>query len=168
MAKEEGRGGGGVFDDLLGRLGELLGKLEEAGEKAATVSHTGGLGSADGDHKAVYGVSVRFGIGGEPVRAEPFGNVSRDADTGEAVVREVREPLVDVFEEEGQVLVVAETPGVASEDVRVELRDDVLSITADSDDRRYSKEVLLPRACDPDSLTVSCNNGILEIRLRNA
>ena len=60
------------------------------------------------------------------MKVEPFGNVAKDAKTGRATVHEVIEPPVDVFEEADHVLVVAELPGVSDEDIKLELRDDVL------------------------------------------
>jgi HSP20 family protein len=39
---------------------------------------------------------------------EPFGNIRRDGKTGEASVQPIREPLVDLFEEGSDVLVVAD------------------------------------------------------------
>ena len=45
------------------------------------------------------------------IKVEPFGNVTKDKESGRTVVHEVREPLVDVFEEDDHVLVIAEMPG---------------------------------------------------------
>ena len=41
------------------------------------------------------------------------------------MVHELREPLVDVFEEEDHVLIVAEMPGIEGEDVQVEVRNNI-------------------------------------------
>ena len=72
------------------------------------------------DVKGVYGFSVKVGLGDKgdkEVKVEPFGNVRRDDKTGETVVQEIREPVVDVFEEKDHTLVVAEMPGVSTKDV---------------------------------------------------
>ena len=84
--------------------------------------------------------------GSEGFKVEPFGNIGRDKDTGQSVVSEIREPVVDVFEEADHVLVVAEMAGIGSGDVHVEVRDDVLIISAEKGDKKYRKEVLLPRS----------------------
>ena len=79
----------------------------------------------------------------------------------------MREPLIDVFDEEGEIVVAAELPGVTEDAIQVEVRDDVLAINS-SGDRRYAKEVLLPSAVDAASLRRSFKNGLLELRLKKA
>jgi HSP20 family protein len=78
--------------------------------------------------------------------------------------QEVRVPVVDIFEEEDHLLVMAELPGIAKEDVKIEIQEDVLLISAERGDTKYRKEVLLPRDVMRRKLQVSCKNGILEIR----
>lgn len=154
----------GLLDGLLGGLTELVEKLQDLAEKGEELSRSAHLRDDKGDFEAVYGVRVKVGLGDREIRAEPFGNVGQDRESGEAVVHEVREPPVDVIEEDRVVVVVAEMPGIATEDVELEVRDDVLTITAERGRKRYRKEVLLPRVCARERMSVSCNNGILEIR----
>lgn len=99
------------------------------------------------------------------MKVEPFGNVRKDDRTGRVRVHEVAEPLVDVFEEKTHVLVVAELPGVGDEDLKLELHEDLLTIEAERGAKKYRKEVLLPSAFAPGSLSHTCHNGVLEIRL---
>ena len=76
-----------------------------------------------GKLRGVYGFSVKTAIGNQgerEVKIEPFGNIRRES-SGDAVVEDVREPLVDVYEEEDHVLVLAEIPGVSKKDVQLEL-----------------------------------------------
>ena len=111
--------------------------------------------------------SVKMGLGDQgekEVKVEPFGNVRRDKSSGETVVQEIREPVVDVFEEKDHTLVVAEMPGVCAEDVDLTVKDDLLTIYAEKRDKKYRKEILLPRAYPREKMTMTCNNGILEIR----
>ena len=150
------------FGDLFKGLGgflDLLGQMSEQGQ--AEVSRTGELHGPSGT-RGVYGFSVKMGLGGTPV-VEQFGNI-RSTERGPEV-SEVREPLVDVFDEGEHVLIVSELPGVAEADIQVEVKDDVLTLGAKGRDRRYAKEVLLPALVDPASLRRSYQNGILEIRL---
>jgi len=76
----------------------------------------------------------------------------------------VREPVVDVFEEEDHVLVVAEMPGISAEDVQLLVEDDLLTISAERGDKKYRKEVLLPAGFAREKMQVSCNNGVIEIK----
>ncbi len=95
---------------------------------------------------------------------EPFGNVRRDEKSGETVVQEIREPVVDVFEEKDHTLVVAEMPGISTKDVTLTVKDDLLTIYAEKRDKKYRKEILLPRSYPREKMKMTCNNGILEIK----
>jgi HSP20 family protein len=92
------------------------------------------------------------------------GNIRRGVKSERSEVQEVREPLVDIFEEEDHLLVVGELPGIAKEDVKIEIQEDVLLISAERGDRKYRKKVLLPRDVTRGKLRVSCKNGVLEIK----
>ena len=162
-SKHKGQGG---IEGILGGLAELVGKLGDLAEQGEKLSKSGEFEwkGAGKDLKGICGFSVRTVLGGEEVRVEPFGNIRRDEQTGEPVVREVREPVVDIFEEEGHVLIVAEMPGIGAGDVRLDVKDDVLTIQAEEGDKKYRKELLLPGTYPREKMTVSCNNGILEIK----
>jgi HSP20 family protein len=165
--KESSRKGLGGIAGLFGGLTELVEKLGELAEKSEELSKLGDTqlkGGQGKDLKAVYGFSLKTNIGGKGVKVEPFGNVRKDRSTGESVVQEIHEPLVDVFEEEDHVLVLAEMPGVDAEDIQVNLVDDILTLSAEGEDRRYRKEVLLPGVFDRDKMTVSSRNGIVKIQ----
>ncbi len=116
-----------------------------------------------GKGKAVYGFNVRVGIGGKPI-IESFGNVK--ATKAGPVVAEMREPLVDIFDEGDEVRVVAETPGVAEKDIQIEIKGDILILTAEAGDNKYHKELLLPSAVEPEVQRKSYRNGVLELRLK--
>ncbi|RJX35703.1 MAG: Hsp20/alpha crystallin family protein [Desulfarculus sp.] len=163
--KRTGEGVGG----LLKGLGELVEKLGELAEKGESLSRTGEVDFEPKGKgmKGVYGFSVKMGLGDQEMKVEPFGNIRKDEKSGESVIHEVREPMVDIFEEADHTLVVAEMPGISAEDVRLEVIDDLLTIQAESGDKKYQKEVLLPRAYSREQMRVSCNNGILEIKCTN-
>jgi HSP20 family protein len=153
-------GFGGLFKGL-GDFIDLLGEMIETGEEEVTRSgefRVKGLGEKG---RGVYGFSVRTGIGGIP-QVERFGNI-RATEEG-PVVAEVREPLVDLFDEEQEIVVVAELPGVAEEEIRIEVQDDILSLET-TGERKYAKEILLSEAVDAATLRETYRNGILELRL---
>jgi HSP20 family protein len=166
--KRSDAGGIEGFFRGLGDLVEKLGELAETGEALQKQGNIETSTSGGRQVKGVYGFTVRVGLGdeGEPrPRVEPFGNIRRDEATGASVVQEVTEPMVDVFEEDGHVQVVAELPGIGEEDVQIELHGDVLDIQAAHGDKKYRKEVLLPRSFAAAGMTHTCRNGILEVRL---
>jgi len=164
--KGAGRQTGGGFEGILTGLTNLVEKLSDLAEKGEKLSRTGEIHwkGKEKDLKGVYGFSVKVGLGGEGFKVEPFGNIRKDKTTGQSVVEEVREPMVDVFEEKDYTLVVAEMPGISAEDVRLEVKDDLLTIYAEKGDKKYRKEILLPKSYPKEKMVVSCNNGILEIK----
>lgn len=152
-------GVGGLFKGL-GTFVDLLAGMIETGTQEHTRSGSFRIKGLEKDAQGVWGFSVRVGLGGTP-QVRPFGNI-RPGEAGPEVV-ESREPLVDVFEEQDQVVLVAELPGAVATDIDVEVHDDVVSL-ASRGERRYAKEILLPVPVDPASLRRTFNNGLLEIR----
>jgi HSP20 family protein len=168
--KDTGQGKGIRFETGLGGLfkglGDMVEKLAELAEKGEALKKEGEFaGTLEGKElKGVYGFSVKVGLGGEGLKVEPFGNLHKNTATGEAVVSEVREPMVDIFEEKDHVLVVAEMPGIGEKDLHLDLKDDLLILSAEKGNKQYRKEVLLPGTFHRDAMTVSCNNGVVEIK----
>lgn len=149
---------GGLFKGI-GNLIDLASKLsEETGE----IKRMGKVKGLPRGAKGVYGFTVRTLAGGKP-KVVPFGNI-KETPRG-PVVEEVREPIVDVFDEKDHILVVIELPGVDEHDVQMEVKGDILNISAEKGEKKYKKEVLLPVTVDETSLSSSYKNGILEIKL---
>ena len=172
--KEKRRGTG--FDLGLSGLLKGIGSVIDLAAKMAETARANGLvevekhvefrtlAEARGAHRprGVYGVSVQRGIGGIP-RVRPFGNIRR-TERG-PIIDEVREPLVDVFDEEDVVLVVAELPGVAEKDIRTEVSGDMLKLSTTTKGREYAAQVQLPCPVDAGRVESTYKNGVLEIRL---
>lgn len=150
---------------ILKGLTDLVEKLDEMAEHGE-ISRTGEILGKNQQVKGIYGVTVKMGLGEDKPRVEPFGNIHKDVRSGRTVVQEVREPVVDVFEEKDHVLVVAEMPGVSVKDVQVEIDDDLLTLSAAHGDKKYRKEVQLPEPFSREDAQVSCNNGVVEIKCR--
>jgi HSP20 family protein len=159
-AGEAGTRFGGILSGLTG----LVEKLNELAETGAELRRGGELHGAGQERKGIYGFTVKVGLGDQAARVEPFGNIRTDKTTGQAVVEEIREPVVDLFEEKDHLLIVAELPGISAADVKLEVKDDVLTITATKGDKKYRKEVLLPGNYPKAKMRLSCNNGVLEIK----
>ena len=168
--KEEGIsidfGLGGLFKGL----GNLIDSATKLAEKGEELSRTGeikfsGLEKIKGlkDLKGVYGVRVRTMADGKP-SIQPFGNIKKTPKG--PVVEEVREPIVDVFEEPEGITIIAEMPGIEEKDINLELKGDILNISAEGKDRQYEKEVLLSREAKSEDMTWTYKNGILEIKIK--
>lgn len=149
---------GGIFEGI-GNLVDLASKLSEETEEIKKTGEIKGLG---GKARGVYGFSVRTLAGKKPV-VETFGNIKRTKEG--PVIEEVREPIVDVFEEKDFVRVIAELAGVSKEDVKIKINQDILNLSAEREQRKYSKEILLPFSVKPDPVEFSFKNGILELKL---
>jgi len=158
-------GMGGLFKGL-GNLIDAATKLAEKGEE---LSKTGeikfsGLDKIKGlkDLKGVYGINVRTMADGRP-SVQPFGNIKKTPKG--PVVEEVREPIVDVFDEPEEVHIVAEMPGIDEKDIKLDIKGDILNISAEGENRKYQKEVLLSRPASAEEISWTYKNGILEIKI---
>jgi len=163
--KEEGVGFdfgiGGLFKgiekliDLAQELKEAGGEIKKEGEIDLTHLKEG--------MKGVFGFSIKTMAGGKTT-VEPFGNIKKTPKG--PTVEEEREPITDVFDEEDEIHIYAEIPGVKEEDIKLDLREDILDISAQSGERKYHKEVLLPGKVKAETLASSYKNGILEIKIK--
>ena len=150
---------GGLFQGI-GSVIDLVSKMEEEGKDE--VRREGGFTSPSGRVKGVYGFSIKTGLGGKPT-VEPFGNVKKTAKG--PTVSEEREPIVDIFDEKEEVRIIVEVPGVAEESIKTEIKGDVLTLEAKDTDRKYYKEVVLPKNVDASTLKSRYKNGVLVIRI---
>ncbi|MBC8234039.1 Hsp20/alpha crystallin family protein [bacterium] len=163
---------GQEFSETQSKVSEMKSRLSEVqGKVFEETREFKGKGPLK-DLSGVYGVKVRFGGlggGGEESRdftVEPFGNIKQTPEG--PVVEEIREPLFDIFEEEDTIQVIAELPGVHEDKIEVEVKGDILNISAEDENRKYSKELLLPSQVKEETMAKSYQNGILEVKLEKA
>jgi HSP20 family protein len=112
----------------------------------------------------VYGYSITIGPDGKPIIRE-FGNVRPGALPRGVEFKPEREPLVDVIEEDKQIKVVAELPGVKKEDIDLRVDESTLTIRVDTPERKYFKEISLPTPVSESGAKATYNNGVLEVTL---
>ena len=90
-------------------------------------------------------------------------------------------PAVDLFERDESLVLKADLPGLAEEDVKIELHDNVLTISgerqADFEEKQngyyrierafggFSRSLTLPEGVDADKIGASFRNGVLEVRI---
>ncbi len=147
---------GGLFKGI-GNLIDLASKLSEE-----EVEKTGEIRGLPRRAKGVYGFRIRTMAGGKPV-IDTFGNIKETAKG--PVVEEVREPMVDVFDEETHLRVLAELPGVEERDIKVSLKEAQLIISTDTPSHKYYREIALPYA-PKGQMDKSYHNGVLELTLQ--
>lgn len=91
-------------------------------------------------------------------------------------------PQLELFQEGDQLVVRADLPGMKKEDVRVELEDDLLTISGERRDERrderegffrsersygsFQRAIRLPEGVDPSTCDARFENGVLELRMK--
>lgn len=89
-------------------------------------------------------------------------------------------PAVDIFETEKEITLLADMPGVKSEDLIVDLRDSVLTLSADIapidhsnkeeilveyETGRFYRQFTLGEIINQDGINAKLNNGVLRLTL---
>ncbi|MEI8186639.1 MAG: Hsp20/alpha crystallin family protein [Chlorobiaceae bacterium] len=151
---------GGLFKGI-DKLVDLASKLEQSG----TLNREGELNL---DHlkkgmKGVYGFTIKSAVGGAP-KVETFGNITKTPQGPK--VNEEREPITDVFDEQDEVIIIAEMPGIEEANIVIDINDDILEISTKNAKKSYKKELLLPFKSDKNTIQQKYINGILEIRIK--
>ena len=92
-----------------------------------------------------------------------------------------RKPFIDIAETDKEVIATAEMPGLEKEDIKINLTEDKLEISAETKHEEEKKEkgyiykerrsgsyyraISLPSSIDPNNTKASYNNGVLEIKM---
>ncbi len=152
---------GDFFDDfdfdfrrLNDRMMKVFGKLRQSIDET-------------GDEPFVYGFTYRVGPDGKPVFQE-FGNVPglvRTPGSEPKSIRggNVREPIADLNEDEEKYYMTFELPGVAKNEVNLEINEENIVISTKDEVRKYYKELNFESPVNPDTAKAKFTNGILDV-----
>ena len=95
----------------------------------------------------------------------------------------LRAPETDVVEAEKEIRVVTEIPGLRPEDIEIDIRDNVLTISGEKREERqegdegntwhlmerryggFSRSFVLPRDVESERVQASCENGVLTVTI---
>ena len=118
------------------------------------------------------------------VRWDPFEEMNRLHDhffSGRGLTKQAFQVAVDIREEDDAFFVDAEVPGLAAEDVHIDVEKNVLTIRGERKvekeeiedtyrrvERQYgsfTRSFTLPETVDADSISADLNNGVLALRL---
>lgn len=114
----------------------------------------------------VYGFSIIHRPGEDPELRE-FGNVREYSQNEENLFpSEIKDPLIDIFENEDLIHVLAEFPEIGKEDLLLHATAQNLDITILGGSSDYSENIELPSRVDPKSAKASYKNGVLEITFK--
>jgi HSP20 family protein len=138
---------------------DIFGNFDEMFDEIIKSMESGQMGQGG---PFFYGRSWSMRPGEEPEVRE-FGNIHPGEQTIEIGERR---PLVDVFDSDGTVHVVAEMPGIEKQDVELSIDGRVLEIKASRGDRRYNEAVELPADVEENSARATYKNGVLEVTLK--
>jgi HSP20 family protein len=159
------------IDDVFKEMEEMMGREFEELSKRAPSDLIRERTLPDGTKVKrwgpfVYGYSMTIGPDGKPQIRE-FGNVKPGTLKGrpQVNVKEQREPLVDVMETDGEVKVIAELPGVEKKDIKLHGTENTLTISVETPQRKYYKEVETPTKIDVKKAESIYKNGVLEVTL---
>lgn len=177
----QGKEGEGIAESILEGLGGLipgLGGLVKSLAKSEAFRER--LQAIDEEIKEklrtepLKRVEVDAGVGGRPaVRGIPGRPLSarkpavekrKAPPTVKAEEVDSKEFPVDIFDEEDHLYVIAEMPGLAKEDIRLDLQGDQLALSAERGRRKYYQVVNLPSKATSVK-EVAYRQGILEIRV---
>jgi HSP20 family protein len=153
-----------MFKQIEGMIDRMLDDLGD-GAFIDSESLEEFMRNPQGTNPFVFGFSMTMGPDGKPT-IRRFGNVSPD-ESGIRMTPQL-EPLVDVIEEDNEVIVVAELPGVERDEIKVRIKGMTLTIHVDNPARPYHKEILLPSKVKKEDASSAIRNGILEVRLKKA
>ena len=100
---------------------------------------------------------------------------------GAVVPSEYREPFIDVMESDKEIIATAEMPGLEKQDIKINVTEDMLEISAETKQEEKRKEkgyiyrerrsgsyyraISLPSPVDPDNSKATYENGVLEIKM---
>ena len=115
-----------------------------------------------------FGFNMAFGPDGKPIM-NPSKNIQRKT---RPQIKKTPPPeqelLVDIFEEEGnQIVVVCEVPDVEKKDIQLQASGKELEISAENtlSGKKFHKVIPLPKEINPNYAKARYQNGILEVRL---
>ncbi len=77
-------------------------------------------------------------------------------------------PLIDMFQDNSYVTIVAQVAGFNQEMVKINIKNQKLTLRAKGKDRRYYKSLNLPKVVIPTVAHTTFKNGVLEIKLKKA
>jgi HSP20 family protein len=109
----------------------------------------------------VHGYSMKIGPDGKP-EIQEFGNIKKSL-KGTPQVKEEREPLVDIVDTDKEIHVVVELPGVEKTDIKLRGTDDSITISVDTPQYKYYKDVELPTKIKVEEAKSTYKNGVLEV-----
>jgi HSP20 family molecular chaperone IbpA len=77
-------------------------------------------------------------------------------------------PLIDIFQEKNWITIIAQIAGFNKETLKINVKNQKLTLSAKAKDRKYYKSLNLPKVVIPNIMHTTLKNGVLEIKLKTA
>jgi HSP20 family molecular chaperone IbpA len=117
-----------------------------------------------GEREPRVSMGIPPGARGKTVRRRPSVRKRPTTVKPEGPPSAPEERPVDIFDEKGHIKIIGEIPGVEEKDIKVNLKNDIITIKVDVSNRKYHQDLKLP--CKPKGkIEKSYKNGILEIKI---
>ncbi len=115
-------------------------------------------------------------------RFDPFAELNRfQREMSRSVGANAWTPAVDIFEDKDSIQVRAEVPGVKSEDVKIDVENNILTLRGERklehEDKKddyhrierfygsFTRQFVLPRTVDAEQIDAQLKEGVLTVRL---
>lgn len=146
---------GDVVSQFIPGLGGIVKTLEKTSpEFRKRIAET----NAQIKHRLETGWSekpvIDYGVSIKPLVPDKKERVLEEEEAPE------KEPIVDIFEENDYVTVIAEIPGAKEKDIKTELSGNILEISAGG----FTKSITLPES-SRSIVGRTCKNGILQLKI---
>lgn len=159
------------IDDIFGNLDSEFRKMRKQMDDLMRDAVEGNSTDNSSKKPLVFGFSVTTGPDGIP-KFEDFSNntiepfSSSRNETKEATIETSREPLTDVNETDSDIAITVELPGVAKEDIDINVTETRVEVKVDTETRNYSKAIDLSCEVQTKSSKATHTNGILDLVLK--
>ena len=159
------------IDDIFGNLDSEFRKMRKQMDDLMRDAVEGNSTDNSSKKPLVFGFSVTTGPDGIP-KFEDFSNntiepfSSSRNETKEATIDTSREPLTDVNETDSDIAITVELPGVAKEDIDINVTETRVEVKVDTEARNYFKAIDLSCEVQTKSSKATYTNGILDLVLK--
>jgi HSP20 family protein len=90
-------------------------------------------------------------------------------------------PAIDVVHDDGDIVVHADIPGIKPDEVKIEVEDDILTVSGEHEEKKehkgkeylrrerrfgsFSRSVVLPAGVDPKKISAKTHDGVVEVKI---
>jgi len=142
-----------LFDELL-RMPGIREKIDEMIDEI--------FNEIDMPNRIVHGLCIEIDADGKASIREFGVHPLKQLDTK----IKKRKIVTDIIEDDKEVAVTVDIPGVEKEDIDINVTKDSLEITVDNPKRKYHEHLVLPCSVKPDTLKSSYKNGVLDVTIK--